>query len=115
MARDPYRMENGLNSQSATTPACQGVFTTTVSVTYQAALYIKQPLCVSAGSLVLHDIPAFDKCTVPPLEYADLWTQSIPGYQHLWRNQLPSSCFSPNLNAAWCWLPASKVGLLSHW
>jgi photosystem II stability/assembly factor-like uncharacterized protein len=100
--------------QNATTPNCTGVFTTTVSVTYQGVTSTLNSLfLVSAGSLVLHDIPAFDKCTVPTIPQMQTWRDYSP-YQAIniyiggityWDN----TCHNSNLNAAWV-LAASQQG-----
>jgi photosystem II stability/assembly factor-like uncharacterized protein len=104
---------NWTDYQNATAPTCQGVFTTTVSVTYQGATStLNSPFLVSAGSLVLHDIPAFDKCTVPTIGQMQTWWDHSP-YKainiYLGGISYPSGCQNSNLNPSWV-LAASLQG-----
>jgi photosystem II stability/assembly factor-like uncharacterized protein len=96
---------NWTEYQATTAPTCQGVFTTTVSVTYQGATSsLSSPFTVSTGIAVLDNIPAFDKCTIPTIKQMQTWWNHSP-YKavgiYLGGVSYPSWCYTSNLNAAW--------------
>jgi photosystem II stability/assembly factor-like uncharacterized protein len=91
--------------KSANAPACLGVFTLTVNVTQHGnTVMMSSPFIVSASTVALKNIPAFDKCTVPTTSQMKTWWDHSP-YQtiniYMGGIMYPEGCNNINLNAFW--------------
>jgi photosystem II stability/assembly factor-like uncharacterized protein len=106
-----YASGTWTTSKSASAPSCLGVFTLTVTISNTANSYtLDIPFIVSASTVALKNIPAFDKCDIPTLTQMQTWWDHSPyAAINLYMGGESLADCSANLDAFWV-LAASQQG-----